>query len=230
MRHLVVKSVVCLGLLLLSGTALRAERLEATNSTFAYVDGVSRFQAPFVPVTRTVTFTGVESAFGSGTVLDVDITIDFSKLSDPLEFDTPPWYNEIGFALVSPSGTTVELIPFDTFLTYPNFNNTPGFSGVITLDDAAADLVNNGPIPGRPNAGTFRPMNPLSAFNGEDAQGVWTLIIEDSIGANPLLFNAFTLSVQTAPAVVPEPGSVVLGGMSLLALGAVVWRKRRRQA
>ena len=210
----------------------RADRIEATNNTFASVDGVTRNTPPnFTPVTRSVTFIGNELHFGSGVILDVDITIDFSKLSDSNPpFPDQPWYNEIGFALRSPNGTLVELIPVETFLDPFDvpfiFDNTPGFSGIITLDDAASNLVNDGPIAGRPNAGTFRPMNPLSAFNGENALGTWELWIEDSISVNPLLFNAFTLSIQTAPAVVPEPGSIALGGISLLALAGFAWRKR----
>lgn len=229
MRLALVKSVLACGLLLLVASPALAERLEATNSSAVSVDGVTRSSGPPPrPVTRTVLFTGAESAFGTGIIEDVDIEIDFSKLSTVGENPLQPWYNEIGFALRSPGGTLVELIPIGTFLGPPNFNGTSGFSGIITLDDAAAQAVNNGPTVGSPNAGTFQPMNALSAFNGENALGTWELWIEDSVGAHPLQFNAFTLSIQTAA--VPEPGSVILGGMSLLALGGVVWRKRRARS
>ena len=226
MRLAFVKSVLACGLLLFAVSPALAERLEATNSSPASVDGDTRNTGPdFMATIRTVVFSGAESAFGDGTILDVDISIDFSKLSNPAELVPQPWYNEIGFALKSPNGTLVDLIPVDTFLTAPAFNNTAGFTGIITFDDAAASLVNNGPTVGAPNVGTFQPINALSAFNGENAQGTWELWIEDSIGANPLEFSAFTLSIQTAA--VPEPGSIILGGMSLLALCGFAWRKRR---
>lgn len=232
MRQMCVRSLVVFGLLLSAVLPARADRVELTNNTAASVDGDTRSTPPdFTATMRTVTVTGAEAAFGDGIIQDVDITIDFSKLSNPNDLVPQPWYNEIGFALRSPGGTLVDLIPVETFLDPFDvpfiFDNTPGFDGVITLDDAAAAAVNNGPIAGRPNAGTFRPINALSAFNGESAQGTWELWIEDSTGANPLLFSSFTLSIQTGPAVVPEPSSMVLGGMSLLALAGYAWRKRR---
>jgi len=218
--------------LLLTVSPLYADRIEATNSTFASVDGDTRTTPPdFTAIKRNVTFTGAELDFGSGIIEDVNITIDFSKLSDNVPpFPPQPWYSEIGFALKSPNGTIVELIPIGTFLDPFDvpfiFDNTPGFDGIVTLDDAAAAAVNNGTIAGRPNAGTFRPINALSAFNGENALGTWELWIEDSISVNPLLFNSMTLSIQTA-AIVPEPGSWVLGGLSLVSLMGYAWRKRR---
>jgi hypothetical protein len=220
-----------LGLLLFAALPARADRVELTNNSAVSVDGVTRHTPPnFMAVMRTVNITGGEAAFGDGIVQDVNITIDFSKLSNPNDFVPQPWYNEIGFALKSPSGTLIDLIPVDTFLDPFDvpfiFDNTPGFDGIVTFDDAATLAVNNGPIAGRPNAGTFQPIDALSAFDGESAQGTWELWIEDSTGANPLTVNSFTLSVQTGPAVVPEPGSLILGGTSLLAMLGFAWRKR----
>jgi hypothetical protein len=230
MRQICARSLFVFGLLLSAALPARADRVELTNNSAVSVDGDTRNTPPdFTATKRNVTVTGAEAAFGNGIIQDVDITIDFSKLSNPNDLVPQPWYNEIGFALKSPTGTLVNLIPVETFLDPFDvpfiFDNTPGFAGVIKFDDAAAAFVNAGPIAGRPNAGTFKPINGLSAFNGENAQGIWELWIEDSTGANPLLFSSFTLSIQTA--VVPEPGSIVLGGMSLLALAGYAWRKRR---
>lgn len=232
MRQICVRSLLVFGMLLAAALPARADRIELTNNTSASVDGDTRSTPPdFTATKRNVTVTGAETAFGNGIIQDVDITIDFSKLSNLNDLVPQPWYSEIGFALKSPTGTLVDLIPVGTFLdpfdSFGIFDNTPGFTGVIKFDDAAAAFVNAGPIAGRPNAGTFKPINGLSAFNGENAQGTWELWIEDSIGANPLLFSSFTLSIQTGPAVVPEPGSIIMGGMSLLALAGYAWRKRR---
>jgi hypothetical protein len=233
MRQVCVRSLLVFGLLLIAALPSRADRIELTNNTAANVDGDTRTTPPdFTATKRNVTVTGAEAAFGNGIIEDVNITIDFSKLSNPNALVPQPWYNEIGFALKSPNGTLVDLIPVETFFDPFDvpfiFDNTPGFTGVINLDDEAIDLLNDGPnTDRRPFAGTFKPINALSAFIGENAQGTWELWIEDSAGANPLLFSSFTLSIQTGAAVVPEPGSFALGGMSLLALAGYAWRRRR---
>ena len=208
----------------------RAERLEATNNTPATVDGESIENPPILPpVVRSVTFDGTELNFGSGEVLDVDISITFTKAhdpNDPLIFQNP-FFNEIGFALRSPDGTLVELIPVQTFLGPPNFNgSTFDFSGTIVLDDAASDPVDQGPVPGKPNVGTYQPINALSAFNGENALGTWELLISDDLGGHPLEFSEFTLSVLTA---VPEPGSIALAAVGLLGLMAYGMRPKAQR-
>ena len=67
--------------------------------------------------------------------------------------------------LVSPSGTKVRLS--GAGLPGPGFINT-------TFDDSASTIIYQG---NPPYTGTFRPYSPLAAFNGEDPNGVWTLVV-----------------------------------------------------
>lgn len=107
------------------------------------------------------------------------------------------WVGDLIFRLTSPSGTTVTII------------NRPGGSGnsgknfcQTLLDDdvASAISINNItstgiPPQGPPYTGTYKPSNPLSAFDGENPNGVWTLTaIDGSIGDSGSV-RAFSLHI-----------------------------------
>ena len=132
----------------------------------------------------------------SGTISDVNITLDFAKCNSSTNtsgctFDDSfsPFFDEIFFSLKSPTGTVVDMIPFNSWFA----GSSPNFSGAITLDDEAKTPVNIDP--NRPFAGTFRPINPLSAFDGQEAQGTWTLTIADDAGGDPLVYRSATLNI-----------------------------------
>ena len=156
----------------------------------------------------------------AGPILDVTVTLDFSKCSRnttetdecPLSVGTP-FHNEIFFSLESPDGTVVDLIPFDT---WPSGDTD--FDGEILLDDAAPALVNAVPNDENPAAGTFQPINALSGFDGGPANGDWILTVEDDARNDPLLYRGFTLNVDVGVPV-PEPTTLLLLGLGLAGLG-----------
>jgi hypothetical protein len=196
---------------LAAASAVNATPLTATNSTYAQLDASS--------TTRPLDITGF------GTISDVNITIQFAKCDDPA-FGSPgpcigqgfSFDREIQFRLTNPSNTTtVDLVLQDTFS-----GRTPG-SGTqtLTFDDSAATIVGGGWI----LSGTYRPVGSLAAFNGQEAHGVWTLFLEDTVGADPLMYFSSELVINQDGAAVPDPGSsLLLLGMGLVSLGA--WRKR----
>lgn len=197
--------------------AATAGLISATNSTTALVDGSS--------TTRSVTFTGAEPGYGTGSVLDVNISIDFAK-ADGEAFDPPypggtPFYNEIVFTLTSPDAIVMTLIASGSWGTGSGF-----FDGIITFDDDAASVVN---FDAAPVAGTFRPTGAgaLSDFINDFAAGAWTLGIADTVGLDALRFRSFTLNITTEDAVgVPEPATLSLIGAGLLGFAGL----RRRRA
>ncbi len=173
-----------------------------TNNTPGFVDDSSD--------TRTVT------SSLTGSLTNVVVTIDFHSIDsepegegeEPGFFLSPPpggvcpppgsgdsWSEEISFSLTSPMGTTVRLVVDDSDPggeTYNDNSNAPRVQ--VTFDDSAANLVGstNG---GLPESGTFRPVEPLSTFNGENPQGTWTLTFGDNFPVDGLCLYGFTLEL-----------------------------------
>ena len=84
------------------------------------------------------------------------------------------WVGDLDVALTSPAGTRVLLMdnPGGINNSGNNFCNT-------VLDDAGTSSIQSIAIAGNPWSGTFTPANPLSAYNGQSANGAWILNVSD---------------------------------------------------
>ncbi len=109
------------------------------------------------------------------TVLNMSVLLNISY----------PYANDLTVNLRSPIGTEITL-----FANVPQWG--ANFTNTILSDDADIS-INSGPAP---FTGCYIPQNPLSAFNGSDAQGTWTLRIQSedwfttgSLTGWSLLFN-----------------------------------------
>lgn len=126
----------------------------------------------------------------SFTVADVDIGV----------LITHTWRGDLQITLVSPNGTRVQLTNGDTqFTSGDNFN--------VRLDDSASQLVNTDSPTGNhlttapPFQNRFRPNNLLSAFNGQNSQGIWQLEMCDLFpSADNGNFRHAELYLTTQPA------------------------------
>jgi subtilisin-like proprotein convertase family protein len=111
---------------------------------------------------------------GIGRITDLNVSLDITHTYD----------EDLTVRLVSPAGTSVLL-----------FSGVGGggddFDGT-TFDDAATETIGNGTAP---FAGTFRPVEALSAFNGENAHGFWTLQVVDNSSADFGTLNEWGLSI-----------------------------------
>ncbi len=125
-------------------------------------------------VTSTLTVSGF-----SGLLTDVNATLNITHTFD----------HDLRVNLTSPAGTTVTLID-RVDGDGDNFTNT-------TLDD---DFTFN-PIGSgvAPFSSTFAPSNPLSAFNGEDPNGMWTLTVSDNAHLDTGTLNSWSLNLSPAP-------------------------------
>lgn len=185
-----------------------------SNTTYGVFDGSSG--------DRSVTVTAADVAPGAGTLLDVNITIEFSKCGGAVIGETGSacvdggfsFNDEIVFQLTSPNGTIINLVEENTFS-----GQEPGAGRLsIIFDDEAIDPIGGSAIV----AGSFIPVQALSAFDGESAIGVWTLTLVDTFTDDPLEFFSFTLRLA---ADVPEPITLSLLGAGMA--GMAVLRRRR---
>ncbi|MGB0716199.1 MAG: S8 family serine peptidase [Phycisphaerae bacterium] len=95
------------------------------------------------------------------------------------------WINDLDFRLVSPEGTSVLIMERDCG-SVNNFD--------INFDDDGV-----GPAPAWPcppvDGGTYQPSEPLAGFLDENANGTWTLIVEDHVSSDGGSLNSWTLEI-----------------------------------
>ena len=106
---------------------------------------------------------------------------------------THTWINDLDFNLTSPSATAVQIMA-------RSCGNQDDFD--INLDDSGT-----GPAPAWPcpptNGGTYQPSNALSAFNGEDPAGTWTLRVDDNLNQDGGSLNSWSLEICYTPVAFP---------------------------
>lgn len=139
-----------------------------------------------------------------GTVSDVNLTLIDLRHT---------WVSDLEMYIVSPLGTAVLLVD--------NLGGSgDNYIGTVFDDQAAESILS----PRAPYTGTYRPMDQLSVFNGEDMFGTWTLRVSDQAGGDLGVINSWSLQLNETAGAVPEPGSLAL---VMAALGAaLVWRRR----
>lgn len=164
-----------------------------------------------------------------GTITDVDVFVDFTKCDLPILSDgtcSGPDFSfngELGLTLTSAAGTAVDLVYNGSNGGPDTYSgSTPGARVGVLFDDEAATSVGGSLL----SSGTFRPEEMLSAIDGEDALGSWSMTIVDNAGDDPASLNGWRLDITTAD--VPEPGVASLMVLGLAGLGYA--RNRRRGA
>ena len=95
--------------------------------------------------------------------------------------------------------------------------------GDFTLDDEAATSIVNVNTTG----GAFRPLNPLSAFDGGSALGPWQLQIVDQYDGDSGSLGSWTLTLTgNVEGAVPEPSTWALLILGFGSVGAAMRRRR----
>ncbi len=152
-------------------------------------------------VTSTLTVTGA-----SGTITDLDV-IDL--------VGQHTWINDLTVTLTSPQGTTVTLWDQICF-------NEDDFD--VSFDDGATP----GALPCPPvGGGTYQPEQALSAFNGEDPNGTWTLTVSDAANQDGGSIDGWSLNMCLAvcnqastPTLQASASDVCPNGLSALSVSS----------
>jgi hypothetical protein len=160
-----------------------------------------------------------------GEITQVTVELDLTKSADSISSNgtatgTPGDLvnSNISISLLSPDSISVLLIKPNI---YSDVEDVLGITSVILFDDDALSTVGGSTI----TSGTFQPFGSLSSFDGEIAEGTWSLIFSDSGLGSPLSINSWTLNIETDAQAIPSPTTAVMGSIMLLGL---VSRRRRR--
>ncbi|MGB7925396.1 MAG: proprotein convertase P-domain-containing protein [Pyrinomonadaceae bacterium] len=100
------------------------------------------------------------------------------------------WVGDLVLTLKSPQGTVVTLINQAGGAN----NNGHNFCNTV-LDDEAAALIQNVAPAGAPYTGSFKPSSPLSAFDGQNPNGTWTLNVAGRGAGDTGSVRAFSLII-----------------------------------
>lgn len=163
-----------------------------TQSCAAYPAAVPPVGSPIVSLVGSTTTATVSGEAGSVTNLNIrDLTGSHTFIGD------------LTFELRSPAGTVITLFDGSTCGSEDGIN--------VEFDDDAAAVIG---CTDWLSGGTFRPQQALSAFNGESANGEWTLSITDSFPQDEGLLNSWSVELCTAlnsPPVANDDSAILKG-------------------
>jgi subtilisin-like proprotein convertase family protein len=120
---------------------------------------------------------------GSGPISDIDFKLDNL---------THTFVGDLALTLTSPSGTTVTLID-----SMDGGNNSGNNFVNTVLDDEASNSIENQTAAAAPFTGSFLPASALAAFDGQSANGTWTVRIQDFAQGDLGALNTFSLRIST---------------------------------
>ena len=164
----------------LTGT-LNSWSLEATPQT---IPAPPPFAATGLPAgigATTSSSITVADDGGRGLVGDLNVSLDVTHSKD----------SALTALLIGPDGTTITLFSGVGGASGQNFTGT-------TLDDQATAAIGGDAAP---FTGSFRPAQALSAFNGKELRGSWTLKLVDANGGTPnATLNGWSLTATPTSA------------------------------
>jgi subtilisin-like proprotein convertase family protein len=111
-----------------------------------------------------------------GTVFNVEVKLDI----------THSYMADLTAYLVSPAGTQVPLFA-GVGGQYNDFHN-------VTFSDDGVRSISTIGFNDLPYTGVWKPQGSLSSFSGEDAAGIWTLVISDTVPLDEGILNSWSLS------------------------------------
>lgn len=139
-------------------------------------DTVTATRSPNLPLSDLATTADHMTVSGApGTITKVTVTLNISHT----------FVHDAIISLRSPSGTTVIL--FDK-----NDGGADDWTGTLFDDAAATSIAAGWP----PYTRTFRPIQPLSTLNGQNANGTWQLIFTDTYIRDIGTLHSWSLTIE----------------------------------
>ena len=168
------------------------------------------------------------AGFADDSVLNISDQGEIINVIVKLQIDHT-FRDDLDVILFSPDMTTIELLS-DVGGSGDNFGDECSPMPNFVLDDSAAFPVTDFSS-GDPPAGTYRPEEPLSTFNGEEQSGIWTLLIFADAGGDLGRLNCWCLEITRLERIrnVPtlsEWGLIAMAGI-LGIVGLMVIRRRK---
>ncbi|NUQ65031.1 MAG: S8 family serine peptidase [Pirellulales bacterium] len=121
--------------------------------------------------------------------LDIDQDITIADLNVGLDI-SHTWDSDLRFYLVGPGDDLQTHVVLSAF----HGGGGDGYADTVFDDEAPQSIVDGGP----PFSGSYRPEEPLAFFDGRNARGRWTLVVEDAAPFDQGQLNSWSLVIQPA--------------------------------
>ncbi len=183
-----------------------------TSATVVPIADGAGAEVPGTEALSTVAVSGLSTSLA-----DVDFSFNGSTCTNTAGATTVgldhTFVGDLRLRLQSPGGTSV-------FIVNRVSNGGGGNSGnnfcQTVLDDAAGAPIQAVLAASAPFTGSFQPANPLSAFNGEDPNGTWTLGAQDFFVGDTGNIRSFSVRI-TSPVCAAAAGTVALSATKTVA-------------
>ena len=165
------------------------------NGTLCDAVSVFNFNGVNLPVPGTPGAVNIQNVTQSGTITDLDVDVAFAHT----------WFGDLTVT-IEHLGTVVTIID-QPGVPAIDADGCPSNNPVLVLDDEGAggpveDLCaagNDDALPVPPSPPSYVPNNPLSAFDGLNMQGAWTIRVSDAVtGFDSGTLLSWSLHVLTA--------------------------------
>ncbi len=156
-----------------NGSKTSLQSHEPNMDSCSFEVEVIDIEAPFCAEYDTTVYVGMPMALSNGSCVSSEVNIPSGIVGDinisNLEMSVSN-AGAISVTLTSPSGTQITL--------FNNLSQCNGTMGIdVNLDDQGSSSIVLASCDPLGNGSTFRPVESLKNFYGEDAQGIWTLEI-----------------------------------------------------
>lgn len=143
----------------------------------------------------------------SGTINDVNVVLDISHT----------WVGDVEVVITSPAGTIITVVETVGNANAPGAGTGCGCSSAdltTTLDDESVGGAVEAACP--PTGADYTPENALTAFDGENMVGMWTIEVRDWTQADTGTLNNWSLDFDYTPV------AVAVGGINVPNTGLVL--------